>query len=124
MKNRSIKINRFLPYSRQNIDQSDIEEVRKVYEKRLGILVDLLCGLGLRPAHRPKAGFFTLWESPTEAFGEKMASGAEFNFKMIDEVGVVGVHFSNLIRYAVCADIQSMKADLEEAFGRAAVKYT
>ena len=104
-------------------DKDGIEEVRKVYEKRLGILVDLLCGLGLRPAHRPKAGFFTLWESPTEAFGEKMASGAEFNFKMIDEVGVVGVHFSNLIRYAVCADIQHMRADLEEAFGRAAVKY-
>ena len=30
MKKRSIKINRFLPYSRQNIDESDIEKVCRV----------------------------------------------------------------------------------------------
>ncbi len=30
MKNCSIKTNRFLPYSRQNIDESDIEKVRRV----------------------------------------------------------------------------------------------
>ena len=30
MKNRSKKINRFLPYSRQNIDKSDIDEVSRV----------------------------------------------------------------------------------------------
>ena len=30
MKNPSIKVNRFLPYSRQNIDERDIEEVCRV----------------------------------------------------------------------------------------------
>ena len=33
MKNPSIKINRFLPYSRQNIDERDIEEVCRVLKE-------------------------------------------------------------------------------------------
>ena len=33
MKNRSIKINRFLPYSRQNLDEGDIEEVCRVLKE-------------------------------------------------------------------------------------------
>ena len=45
-------------------------------------------------------------------------------FKMIDEVGVVGVHFPGFLRYAVCADITAMMGDLEAAFRRAEVKYT
>jgi len=105
-------------------DSEGIEAVRLMYERRLAMLVELLSDCGLRPAHRPRAGFFTLWESPTEAFGEKMSSGADFNFRMIDEVGVVGVHFSDFVRYAVCADVEKMAPDLEKAFRQASVKYT
>ena len=89
----------------------------------ISFLVDLFSDCGLRPAHRPRAGFFTLWEAPDEAFGEKITSGADFNFKMIDEVGLVGVHFSNFIRYAVCADVEKMATGLETALRQASLKY-
>jgi len=105
-------------------DRSSIEEIRAMYERRLEVLVELLCDCGLRPAHRPRAGFFTLWEAPSEAFGEAMTSGADFNFKMIDNVGVVGVHFSDFVRYAVCADVEEMASDLANAFRQASVNYS
>ena len=104
-------------------DREGIETVRALYERRLNFLVDLFSDCGLRPAHRPRAGFFTLWEVPNEAFGEKIKSGADFNFIMIDEVGLVGVHFSNFIRYAVCADVEQMASGLETALRQASLKY-
>jgi len=42
---------------------------------------------------------------------------------MIEETGVVGVHFPGYVRYAVCADIADMAADIGAAFERAAVSY-
>ena len=104
-------------------DREGIETVRALYERRLNFLVDLFSDCGLRPAHRPRAGFFTLWEAPNEAFGEKITSGADFNFIMIDEVGLVGVHFSNFVRYAVCADVEKMATGLETALRQASLKY-
>ena len=42
---------------------------------------------------------------------------------MIEKTGVVGVHFANYLRYAVCADVDAMHADLEAAFKSARVSY-
>ena len=42
---------------------------------------------------------------------------------MIEETGVVGVHFPGYIRYAVCADIEAMAGDLARAFNKAQVSY-
>ena len=105
-------------------DADGISQFRKMYHERLNLLVNLLGDCGMRSAIKPAAGFFTLWESPTEAFGEKLETAEEFNFKMIDEVGVVGVHFPGFLRYAVCADITTMIEELEAAFRHAEVKYT
>ena len=42
---------------------------------------------------------------------------------MIENTGVVGVHFSNYLRYAVCADVDAMRDDVEIAFKNAQVSY-
>jgi hypothetical protein len=42
---------------------------------------------------------------------------------MIEQTGVVGVHFPGYVRYAVCADIDAMAPALEEAFKKAHVSY-
>ncbi len=42
---------------------------------------------------------------------------------MIQETGVVGVHFPGYLRYAVCADIEAMAQPLSEAFKRAQISY-
>ena len=78
---------------------------------------------GMRLAIQTRAGFFTLWDTPTQAFGETISSGEQFNFAMIDRTGVVGVHFGNAMRYAVCADVAAMADDLRAAFRSAEVSY-
>jgi hypothetical protein len=77
----------------------------------------------MRLALEPAAGFFTLWLIPHRAFGQKIDSAEHFNFLMIERTGVVGVHFPGYIRYAVCADIDAMAKEIEEAFMRAEVSY-
>ena len=104
-------------------DQAGIAEFREMYRIRLEILMDLMLGCGMRPASQPKAGFYTLWETPKTAFGEPITSGEHFNFTMIERTGVVGVHFGDFLRYAVCADVAAMADDLKAAFKEAAVAY-
>ena len=77
----------------------------------------------MKLAIEPRAGFYTLWESPKRAFGISISGAEEFNFMMIERTGVVGVHFANYLRYAVCADVDAMHADLEAAFKSAGVSY-
>ena len=104
-------------------DQAGIAEYREMYRRRLGTLSDLMAGCGMKLAIEPRAGFYTLWESPTRAFGKAMSGAEEFNFTMIEKTGVVGVHFANYLRYAVCADVDEMRDDLEAAFRSAEVSY-
>ena len=104
-------------------DQSGIAEYREMYRQRLTTLSDLMLDCGMKLAIEPRAGFYTLWESPTKAFGQPIAGAEEFNFMMIEKTGVVGVHFANYLRYAVCADVDAMRADLEAAFKSAEVAY-
>ena len=40
---------------------------------------------------------------------------------MIENTGVVGVHFGDFLRYAVCADVGAMQEELNAAFQAAAV---
>ena len=97
-------------------DQEGIARYCAMYRSRLQTLIDIMTGEGMRLALEPAAGFFTLWLSPTRAFGRPMESAEDFNFSMISETGLVGVHFSNYLRYAVCADVDSMAGDITEAF--------
>ncbi|MBT6429305.1 MAG: aminotransferase class I/II-fold pyridoxal phosphate-dependent enzyme, partial [Rhodospirillaceae bacterium] len=105
-------------------DQAGIAAFRTMYGERLGILRDLMLDCGMRLAIEPRAGFYTLWDTPSEAFGQPISSGEEFNFLMIEKTGVVGVHFGNALRYAVCADVAAIQDDLLAAFKSAEVSYT
>jgi aspartate/methionine/tyrosine aminotransferase len=104
-------------------DQAGIEVYRERYRARLHLLIRLLSENGMQPAIEPVAGFFTLWHVPTQAFGRAVESAEQFNFMMIEETGVVGVHFPGYVRYAVCADVEAMTEDLRRAFEKASVSY-
>ena len=104
-------------------DQAGIEVYREMYRSRLQLLIRLLSEHGMQPAIEPAAGFFTLWHVPTKAFGRAVESAEQFNFMMIEETGVVGVHFPGYVRYAVCGDVEAMTEDLRMAFGKASVSY-
>jgi aspartate/methionine/tyrosine aminotransferase len=104
-------------------DQESIDLYREMYRSRLSALIRVLSGQGMRLALEPAAGFFTLWLAPSKAFGRRVESAEHFNFMMIEETGVVGVHFPGYVRYAVCADVEAMAADIEAAFARAQVSY-
>ncbi len=104
-------------------DQAGIAACREMYAERLRVLIDLMQGCGMRLAIEPRAAFYTLWDTPTKAFGEAITSGEQFNFMMIERTGVVGVHFGDALRYAVCADVAAMADDLREAFQAADVSY-
>jgi LL-diaminopimelate aminotransferase len=104
-------------------DQAGITRYREMYRARLRRLIGLLTRHGMRLALEPAAGFFTLWLIPAQAFGEKVESAEHFNFLMIERTGVVGVHFPGYVRYAVCADIDAMAKEIEEAFMQAEVSY-
>ena len=94
-----------------------------MYRSRLNLLIRLLTGQGMRLALQPSAGFFTLWTVPDQAFGRRVESAEHFNFMMIEETGVVGVHFPGYVRYAVCGDVEAMSEGIEAAFARAKVSY-
>lgn len=104
-------------------DQEGIARYRDLYRARLHLLIELLTAHGMQLAIQPAAGFFTLWQVPSHAFGTRIESAAHFNLLMIEETGVVGVHFPGYIRYAVCGDIAAMAGDLARAFKKAQVSY-
>jgi len=98
-----------------------LDDTYKIYRKRLDYLVPKLKGIGLRPACETTAGFFTLWQTPDQAFGMDLHTESEkrkisrselFNRLVIENCGIVGVHFQgapasgeSFIRYAVCTDV-------------------
>ena len=104
-------------------DQAGIAGYREMYRSRLDLLISILMGRGMQLALKPEAGFFTLWLTPSRAFGRRVDSAEQFNMMMIEETGVVGVHFPGYVRYAVCADIEAMRRQLDDAFGKAQISY-
>lgn len=104
-------------------DRASIEEYRQTYERRIEILVGLLRASGMKLAVEPRAGFFTLWLAPTEAFGEGVIGGEQFNNVMIENAGIVGVPFGQYIRYAVTSPIEEWRDHIFDSFRRARVSY-
>lgn len=105
-------------------DEESIEECRLRYIRRIDILIEILQRCGMKLAVEPGAGFFTLWERPNMAFGQRVRDAEHFNLDlMIENTGVVGVHFEPYIRYAVTSDVEAMADDIENAFKEAAVSY-
>lgn len=104
-------------------DQAGIARCRDMYRVRLQTFREILTRHGMRLALEPLAGFYTLWTIPTRAFGKRVESAEHFNFMMIEETGVVGVHFPGYMRYAVCADIAAVATEIDAAFQKARVSY-
>lgn len=106
-------------------DDASIEARRLTYSRRLDILIALLEKNGLRLAVRPKAGFFTLWQVPQKAFGQKIRDGKEFNQLLIEKTGVAGIPFGAFVRYAVTSpiDYPEWSGAIDQAFKQAEVSY-
>lgn len=106
-------------------DMESIVRVRNTYKTRSKFLIDSLGTLGMKLAIQPGAGFFTLWEAPSSAFGKKVMDGEEFNDLVIAKTGIVGVPFGPYIRYAVVADVtESETAEkIYTAFSKAKISY-
>lgn len=104
-------------------DQESIAKCRRTYHKRIRILIDILSRHEMELAIEPKAGFFTLWKVPKVAFGQKIRNAEHFNFLMIENTGIVGVHFDPYIRYSVTGDIEAVSSEIERAFVKANVSY-
>ena len=105
-------------------DKNSILGVVDLYQKRSSLLCKILQEAGMQLAIKPRAGFFTLWQAPKYAFGRKMKDAKEFNFSMIENTGLVGVHFNPYIRYAVAsADVEAIADDIKAAFVKAKVSY-
>lgn len=106
-------------------DMSSIRENSQTYKQRLDLLCGLLEARGMRLAVSPKAGFFTLWLTPKQAFGQEIKDAAEFNELMTLRTGVPGVPFGRYIRYAVTNPIehQEWQDAIIAAFDKADVKY-
>ena len=108
-----------------------IKRVSDVYRLRLGMLIPLLSSFGMRLACTPGAGFFTLWLTPKRAFGQDVKNAEHFNTLMIENAGVVGVHFDpkdgegdSYIRYSVAqVEVIESADELEAAFTSANVSY-
>jgi LL-diaminopimelate aminotransferase len=112
-----------------------LDETYRIYKKRLDYLVPKLKSIGLKPACETTAGFFTLWNTPHQAFGLDLVSESEkkkisrselFNRLVIEKTGIVGVHFQgapgsgeSFIRYAVCTDVleKEFQTRFENAIG-------
>ncbi len=104
-------------------DQRGIAECREVYARRINFINNLLEDYEMRLAVEPRAGFFTLWMSPRQAFGQDVKDAEEFNNLMIANTGIVGVPFGEYIRYAVTSDIESWEKPLRDGFKKARVAY-
>lgn len=106
-------------------DMESIEKNRQLYENRLFLLCDLLTARNMRLAVLPGAGFFSLWLTPKEAFGQKIEDAEQFNKLMTHNTGVPGVPFGPYIRYAVTNPVETMEwqAVICKAFDQANVQY-
>lgn len=110
-------------YALEN-DKKTIFDISHTYRRRSALLCHTLIDAGMRMALEPRAGFFTLWRSPKRAFGREMKNARDFNFAMIQEAGLVGVHFDPYIRYAVASvEIEDAVDAIKAAFEKAKVGY-
>jgi len=105
-------------------DKESVYESCHVYQARNEqVVYPILTERGMRASVRPQAGFFSLWDLPQKAFGQDIVDAKQFNELMIAETGLVGVHFGNYMRYAVCGPVEDWRQDIIDAFDKANVSY-
>jgi aspartate/methionine/tyrosine aminotransferase len=96
--------------------KTEMQEIQKMYERRLDIALKIFDEAGFTLACPTDAGFFMLFHCPKTINGEAVKNSEEFNQKMISELGLVGVPFTGaeingkpeqFIRYSVCSDFEN-----------------
>lgn len=106
-------------------DQASIADIRRDYVIRMDILRELIAECGLRLAIVPQAGFFALCHLPRKAFGIDVEDAYHFNRLLIENTGVVGVHFHPYLRFSTCAPLENeaFVASVREGLLSANVEY-
>ncbi len=102
-------------YFQTDKSKTEIKAIQKMYERRLEIAIPIFEKSGFKLACPTDAGFFMLFHCPNKLNGESVKDSEDFNKKMINAIGLVGVPFTGgeingkseqFIRYSVCADFE------------------
>ncbi|MDD5769929.1 MAG: aminotransferase class I/II-fold pyridoxal phosphate-dependent enzyme [Candidatus Gracilibacteria bacterium] len=126
-----VGLNRYLDTPDCKIDN---KRIKQMYKQRMDILIPIFESAGLKLACPADAGFFMLFYCPNFLNGEKIESPEDFNNKMINTIGLVGVPFTGseidgekekFIRYSACYD--SLKQEnverLKKALSKVKINY-
>jgi aspartate/methionine/tyrosine aminotransferase len=73
--------------------KEDVKEIQKMYKDRLVKLFLVFEKAGLKRACETDAGFFMLFHAPDTLNGESVKNAEDFNMKMIEQTGIIGVPF-------------------------------
>ncbi len=114
--------------------KQEMGEIQKMYERRLDIALKIFGDAGFKLACPTDAGFFMLFHCPKILNGAEISDSEEFNKKMINLLGVVGVPFTGaeisgkpeqFIRYSVCSDFenQDVQEKVKTALGKVKIGY-
>ncbi len=102
-------------YFKTEKSKKEITDIQKMYQRRLDMAIPIFEKAGFKLACPTDAGFFMLFHCPKKINGEMVKDSEDFNKKMINKLGFVGVPFSGakineeqeqFIRYSVCADFE------------------
>lgn len=97
--------------------ESEISGIQEMYERRLAKAIPIFETAGFKLACPTDAGFFMLFHCPKTLNGEVVVDSEDFNKKMINAIGLVGVPFTgaevdgvaeSFIRYSVCANFEDV----------------
>ncbi len=103
-------------YFQSEQSATDIADIQKMYEGRLAKAIPIFENAGFKLACPTDAGFFMLYHCPKTIDGALVENSEDFNKKMINKIGLVGVPFTGaevdgepeqFIRYSVCSDFAS-----------------
>ena len=113
---------------------TDIKAIQQMYTARLDKAIPIFENAGLKLACPTDAGFFMLYHCPTHIDGEAVTDSEDFNRKMINKIGLVGVPFTGaevdgtpeqFIRYTVCSDFtnEAFASKVTTALSKVKVSY-
>ncbi len=114
--------------------KKEMKKIQEMYEKRLEIALEIFKQKGFQLACPTDSGFFMLFHCPKTLNGETVKNPEEFNKKMIELAGIVGVPFTGseingeneqFIRYSVCSDFtdEKIQEKVNTAFNEITIGY-
>jgi aspartate/methionine/tyrosine aminotransferase len=106
-------------------EKEAIRQYCLTFQERQDWLCKTLQSKGMKLAVKPQGTFFNIWLTPKRAFGVDIESTEHFNNLLIENGGLVGVHFDPYYRCAVVGDIlvSNFAKAIKNAFDKAKVEY-